>query len=289
MRCLFVQLSHLLTSVKHNIEKNRLDGGFFFFVLLFFYFSLSVCLFQHHFWKMMKIFIVVAIVAIVACAGEYTYKLPEHPCAYEMKFLTKQNGGKAKESTTYAINDHFLYAKINMDSNPDNFTYYIYRPDITKNEGEREKIGLVVIEGDVCTVDFDSLAEYTRSLDDLYSGLFHELNNTTWENKKNTEYDDQKCVVYYDDDIDVGALFVLDGFPFVYRHGETDYIVQWNWDVPLSKFKHEGCEEEFTKTPSAKYSKCSTTESSSTDVASSIQAVSAVVFAVIAASLVSLF
>jgi len=245
----------------------------------------------------MKIFAALAVIAI-AVSASYQYKCPKLPCSFEMSLNTMNDEGKLKEFTRYTVYDIFISSKVTSSTETGEEIYrVIIRPDITKMVNDTKMIGVSLYMRDKCSTTYSaySLDEYMKIVEDMPHALFGDLINSTWENKKSVKYNGKQCTVYYDDDVDTEAFFVYDDYPYVIRDRDGDTIVQWNWDweASLDHFKQKDCGGDFAEAPSSKYEKCSSLESSSTDsstnVASSIQAVSAVVFAVIAVSLVSLF
>ena len=234
----------------------------------------------------MKSFAVFAL-AIVICAGEYTYKAPKLPCAFEMKLSTKANESEPVENAKYVLNDNFVYVEM---LSSDFSIRYIYRPDITEKDSSGEDmIGLAMIQQEKCSTEYISKDDVESALEDFRSSALSEWDRKTWSHKENTTYNGKKCVVYYNADINTRALQVYDDYPYVLREDGYETIIDLKWEAPMDTFKLKDCKSDFAKTPSAKYSKCSTTTSSSTDIASSTQAVAGFVLGVIAASLVVLF
>jgi len=233
---------------------------------------------------MMKIFVALAVIAIAVSAETYNYTVPKLPCAYQL-IINQTKDGKSKDLTKMAVNDHFLRSKVDL-----NDIFFIYRPDITTLRGDRKMIGIAVFQDEECQSDWEELDGYLKFFDGLYDSLFADLNSISWNNKTDCKYNGKACTCYLKKATDM-ILYVYDDYPYVIRQGTTEQLYEWEWDAPLNMFKLEDCFiDDFGKTPKEKYSKCyNVSSSSSSDVASSTQAYGAVVFAVIAASLVALF
>ena len=234
---------------------------------------------------MMKIIAALAVIAVCAVASE-EYKPPALPCAFQLKTSWRKDGGRIEDLDEMIVNDRFLIMKIeNRDYND---TYALYRVDITKTERDREMIGVGIIEGGKCDTDWESLGKYLEVLKKDFDSIFWKLSSISWDTKNETEYDGKNCTLYYNEMENI-SLFVRDDFPIAQTYNTTEMWYEWEWDAPLDKFKEELCKGDFAKAPEAKYSNCSEIISSSQDIASSTQAFSSVVFAVIAACTVALF
>jgi len=252
----------------------------------------------------MKIFCALAVIAIVVSA--YKYTVPKFPCAFQMWTSIKENGGEPEEHSKRTVNDHFLRVK-GFPKGVEMHT--LYRVDITKEVNGTQMIGTAILRNGTCQTDWVSMDSFLELFNGLYDEWFGNLNKATWKNKDDgVEYYNKNCTVYYNDDLNKMALYVYEDYPFVIRTGGNESIIEWEWEIPLDRFKLEECGGDFAKTPDAKYSHCdsssshsdshsdshsnsyvSSHQSSNTSVASSIQAVVVVVFGVIAASLIALF
>jgi len=231
---------------------------------------------------MMKIFAALAVIAIAVSAETYNYTAPKLPCAYQLKVSTRETGGELEELMTLARNDDFIYMKMTSD---DEVMHVIYRPDITTKKDGEDMIGAAVSKDGECESDYYPKSEYKQLLNTLYDTLFGTINKLTWDSKNETKYEGKKCTLYYNSDYGYG-LYVYEDYPYVIAAGSTEQIYEWEWDIPLDKFKLKECEGKFSKAPSSEYSKCAGIESSDASITG---AFGAVVFAFIAATVVALF
>ena len=240
-----------------------------------------------HFLKRMKIiFAVLAVFAVaVVCAEEYTYIVPKLPCEYDIKTTIKFPSEPAYEDSRYIVNNLLMYGEINQGFSGDNYMYFVYRSDIIIAPGGEELIGLAQVENGECLTMYEPMDQYKENLENI--GVFNQWNNTVWRNREEVKYDDKNCVLYYNNSNQ--RLYVYKDYPIAILQSGGNIYFDIKWEAPLEKFKMKECEGDFTKTPSAHFSCNPPSISSSTDVASSTQAVAGFVFAVIAASLVALF
>ena len=239
---------------------------------------------------MRKIFTAFVVIAIAVSAESYKYDLPKMPCIFTLK-LSEVKDGKTTQWDKYFVNDHFLRTRLFPDRQGEDITT-VYRYDITKKEDDKEMIGFVVSKNDECQTYWTPMEEYLNMTGELYESFFGYLSKISWDSKEETKYNGKKCTLYRVTTNREYTLYVYEGYPYATGIDSDVLIYEWEWEVPLSTFKLEGCEGDFAKTPAANYSKCPDTVSSSSsddDAASSTQAFVALVFAVIAASLVALF
>ena len=151
-----------------------------------------------------------------------------------------------------------------------------------------EMIGVAGTVGDECDPSWTPMNQYLKLLDGLYDTMFKTLNSISWDSKDEIEYDGKNCTLYQNNE---NALYVYEDYPYALVKGSVSQFYEWEWEVPLDKFKVESCGGDFAKTPAEKYSNCTyeSTPKSSEDAASSTKTFAAVVFGVVAACLVALF
>jgi hypothetical protein len=201
---------------------------------------------------MFKTLAVLAVIVLAVSAEKY--KPPKLPCDYELKLIKKADS-KSEDLIKLTINGRYLRMKMADDGDSD--IYAVYRPDITKKEGGIEMIGVAASKGDDCKSDYTSLDAYLAFLKTLSGQIFGAVDYIDWKNKKEGEYDGEKCTVYYDDDEKDYALYVKDDYPLaMHAYDGTDLVFEWEWSAPMKKFKLDACKDDFGKTPSDDYVFC---------------------------------
>ena len=203
---------------------------------------------------MMKVLAFLAIVAIVVNGEGYKFTQPKYPCAYEMKMSMKQDG-KAEDYMTLKVNGRYLW----MNSKKLDDMTVVYRPDINKKEdGVEMLLGAGIMDGE-CLVQYVSLKDYLEILSSTLESAFQGLDNYTWAHKEEGEYNGKKCTVYYDTEIDQGAIYVYEGYIYVVHSWSYDLIIENKWEAPMESFVLKECKKENSKladTPSESYIFC---------------------------------
>ena len=201
---------------------------------------------------MMKAIACLALVAIVVSAGEYKFTQPKFPCAFQMKVVSD-----GRELFSEVINGRF-FKLVQYDAGVTSVG--VSRSDITKKEGDVEKIAYANAKNGKCESGFVPLKDYLGVLKTYSEDIFAGMSDKTWKNKKNVTFNGKDCTAYYDDDIEEGAIYVYDGYIYAYADKFETTIFDFKLEAPLSEFVLEECKSEnkkFAETPSEDYVFCS--------------------------------
>jgi len=189
--------------------------------------------------EMMKIFAVVAIVAVAVCAKSITFKQERLPCSYTLKSKVTVSGREVTSPKSF-VNGRYIASS---GAQGDQSFFGIVRPDITRKEDGREQIASFVSLGkNDCTLEWMNMTDYLAELKDYDYELFLGFNNATWDKKESVKYQGKKCDHYYNETKDSPSIYVYDDFIYVIHmktdeDNDMDIIYDFNWDkVKMDKF-----------------------------------------------------
>jgi len=229
----------------------------------------------------MKFFVALALAAIAVSAADYDsgvssssssfyYKQPELPCAFSLS-ITKREYYSSVSTTTIKTDGRFIYERIPSSYSS---TIYLTRPDIRKMVNGTRVVALGTVSSYSCSMSYIDIDEAVANVSAYVESYVEGFNNRSYAHKESVTIDEKECDVYYDEDIDVEAMYVCDEFIYrIYNYTDPyDYFnitFNYTWGEPemedftLTTSQYYGCDSRFTNVPSRNYAHCSLSSSSS--------------------------